>query len=231
MDELDGPEYFRPAQKECLRCGCCSENLCAKGRTSVRRCHGLTAEEARDVVAACPCSSEWTKQTAAWRNAQVRVTRLARELPVEEDAVTLLRALSRGAHAEDPNGMFPQLRLRGLAQMVSGLHAITPHGHTYLAALDDVRTRVPVLVLDMDKATRTARVEVRAWKPGEAVTVLLDHVTNDTVMDADALPGRWLEAEANPEVEHPDRLVLTHFRTVPPALMRRGWLPAETEGE
>ncbi|WNI20321.1 hypothetical protein [Actinacidiphila sp. ITFR-21] len=231
MDELDGPEYIRPAQKECPRCGCCSEDLCAKGRNSIRRCHGHTADQARDVVASCPCSSEWTKHTAAWRNAQVRVTRLARELPVPEESLTLLRALARGAHAEDPNEGFPQLRLRGLAQLVSGLYAITPHGHTYLAALDDVRAPVPVLVLDVDLPTRTARVEVRAWQQGQPVTVLLDHITNDTVMTPEALPGRWLEAEANVEVEHVDRLVLTHYRTVPLAPLRRGWLPAETDTE
>jgi hypothetical protein len=182
------------------------------------------------VVAACPCSSEWTKHTAAWRSAQVRVTRLARELPVVEEALTLLRALARGAHAEDPDEMFPQLRIRGLAQLVSGLAAITPHGHTYLAALTDVRTTVPVLVLDVDMDTRTAQVEVTAWQPGVPVTVLVDQITNDTVMDADALPGRLLEAEANVEVEHADRLVLTHFRTVPPARVRRGWVPVEVEG-
>ena len=231
MDELDGPEYLRPAPKDCPRCGCCSEDLCAKGRNSVRRCYGHTADQTREIVAACPCSSEWTKHTAAWRTAQVRVTRLARELPVVEEALTLLRELARGAHAKDPNDMFPQLRLRGLAQQVSGLFAITPHGHTYLAALDDVRAQVPVLVLDVDKPTRTARVEVRAWKPGQAVTVLLDQITTDTVMDPDALPGWWLEAEANVEVEHVDRLVLTHFRTAPSPTVHRGWLTPEAEDE
>lgn len=230
MDELLGVEYLRPEQKDCQRCGCCSEELCAKGRNSALRCQGHTAEQARDTVATCPCSSEWTRHTAAWRTAQVRVTRLARELPVVGDALTLLRTLAKGAHTEDPSGMFPQLRLRGLAQLVSGLFAITPHGYTYLAALDD-RTRVPVLVLDVDKPTRTAQVEVRDWKPGQAVTVLLDQLTTDTLVEADALPGRWLEAEANVEAEHADRLVLTHFRTEQFATRRGGWLPDEEEGE
>lgn len=231
MDDTFGPEYVRPAQRECPRCGCCSEDLCAKGRNSVRRCEGHTAEGARVVVAACPCSSEWTKHTAAWRTAQVRVTRLARELPVVEEALTLLRSLAQGAHAEDPSDMFSQLRIRSLAQLVSGMAAITPQGHTYLAALDDVRVTVSVLVLDVDIHTRTARVEVTAWKPGQPVTVQLDQITGDTVMRPDLLPGRLLEAEANVEAEHVDRLVLTHFRSVPALAAGRGWVRVEEGGE
>lgn len=216
MSESFGPEYVRPMQKACLRCGCCSEALCAKGRNSVRRCLGHTGEAAREVVAGCPCSAEWTRHTAAWRAAQVRVTRLARELPVVQEAVGLLRALARGARVEDPAGVLPQLQIRGLARLVSGLPAITPLGHTYLGALEDVRALAAVRVLTVEAATGTVRVEVPVWRPDTAVTVLLDQVCTDTGLNPGALPGRWLEAEANCGAPTLERLVLTHFRESDP---------------
>lgn len=219
MNEPFGPEYVRPAQRECPRCHCCSVDLCERGRNSVLQCQGHTSPEAREVVTGCPCSAETTKHTAAWRAAQVRVTRMARELPLAPEAETMLRELAGGkvAPAADAEA-FKQLKLRKLAADVHGMPAITGLGHTYLAGRDDVRAPVPVRVLDVDKATRTARVEVAAWRQGEPVTVLMDQVVSDSGLDVDSLPGRWLEADANCDatVMDPDRLVLTGFRASAP---------------
>ncbi|MFF2940256.1 hypothetical protein ACFVSQ_10475 [Streptomyces niveus] len=222
MDEPFGPEYVRPAQPDCSRCGCCTAALCEKGRNSILRCNGHVGDEFRDTVIGCPCSAETTKHTAAWRTAQVRVTRMARELPVVPEAEALLRTLAKGA-AEDTDGVFPQLKLRGLAQLVHGLPGITSLGHTYLAAKDDVRAAVAVLVVDVDKKARTARVEVAAWRPDKPVTVLLDQIVTDSGLDVDSLPGRWLEAEANCHADHADKLVLTGFRNSAP--LPQGWMP------
>ncbi|WNI31456.1 hypothetical protein [Streptomyces sp. ITFR-6] len=192
MDESFGPEYVRPAQADCSRCGCCTAALCEKGRNSVRRCAGSTTDEHRTTVDGCPCSAETTQRTAAWR-------------PVE-----------------DPNSLFPQLKLRGLGQLVHALPAITPLGHTYLAALDDARAPASVRVVDVDMKSRTAQVEVTAWRTDELATVLVDLIASDTGLNIDALPGSWLVAEANCHADSHDRLVLTGFRkqVSPPA----GWM-------
>ncbi|WP_284576650.1 hypothetical protein [Streptomyces sp. 2P-4] len=178
---------------------------------------GLTPEEHRETVHGCPCSAESTRGTAAWRIAQVRATRLARELPLTGDVEALLRSMAAGARVEDPDGLFPQLKVRGLGQLVHGMPAITPLGHTYLAGRDDVRSVTGVRVVDVDMQTRTARVEVPAWRPDETVTVLLDQVLSDTRFPPDLVAGRWFEAEANYEAPSAERLVLTYFRAAVPA--------------
>jgi hypothetical protein len=154
--------------------------------------------------------------------AQVRVTRMARELPLLPEAEGLLRALAAGSTSEDAEGVFPQLKLRGLGQLVHGLPAITALGRTYLAAKDDVRAATAVHVLDVDKKARTARVEVAAWRPDEPVTVLLDQIISDSGLDVDSLPGRWLTADANCHAPDADRLVLTGFRNAAP--LPAGWM-------
>ncbi|WP_434593470.1 hypothetical protein [Streptomyces sp. A5-4] len=222
MDESFGPEYVRPAQPDCSRCGCCTAALCEKGRNSLLRCSGHTSDETRPMVLECPCSGESTKHTASWRMAQVRVTRLASELPIVAEAEALLRALAGGSTSEDAEGVFPQLQLRGLARLVSGIPAISPLGFTYLAARDDVRAGAVVRVVDIDKVARTARVEVVAWRPDEPVTVLLDQIVSDSGLDVDSLPGRWLSAEANCHADTADRLVLTGFRADAP--LPAGWM-------
>lgn len=223
MDELFGPEYVRPIQKDCPRCGCCTAALCMRGRDSLTRCAGLTSSEHRETVYGCPCSAETTRRTAAWRMAQVRATRLAREMPMPPEVEDLLSELAAGRSVEDPNSLFPQLKLRGLAQLVHAMPAITPLGRTYLAARDDVRASTPVRVVDVDKKKRTAQVEVAAWRPGELATVLVDQIVSDTGFDVDSLADRWLEAEANCHAESHDRLVLTGFRPSSP-------LPSERQG-
>ncbi|MEV3895397.1 hypothetical protein [Streptomyces anulatus] len=212
MTETFGPEYVRPVQKDCPRCVCCTAALCDRGRSSVRQCSGLTPEEHRHTVDGCPCSAESTRNTAAWRIAQVRATRLARELPLTDDVEALLRAMAAGAVVDDPAGLFPQLKVRGLGRLVHGRPAITPLGHTYLAARDEKRTFTGALVVDVDMTARTARVEVPAWRVGETVTVLLDQVLSDTGFPPDLVAGRWFEVEANVDVATADRLVLTYFR-------------------
>ncbi|MFJ2206030.1 hypothetical protein [Streptomyces microflavus] len=212
MSELFGPEYVRPVQRDCPRCTCCTAVLCERGRDRTRRCYGLTSEETRGAVEFCPCSAESTPHTAAWRMAQVRATRQARELPLADDVEELLRAIAAGARVDDPDELFPQLKLRGLGQLIHGLPAITPLGRTYLAARDEVRAMTGVRVVDVDMTARTVQVEVPAWRPDETVTVLLDQVLVDTGFPDDMLTGRWFEAEANYEVADADRLVLTSFR-------------------
>ncbi|MEU2487126.1 hypothetical protein ABZ593_21265 [Streptomyces sp. NPDC012617] len=222
MDETFGPEYVRPAQSDCSRCGCCTAALCERGRTSLLRCQGHVDDGHRETVYGCPCSAETTKHTASWRMAQVRVTRMARELPLVGEADALLRALAAGRAAEDTEGAFPQLKLRGLGQIVNGLPAITPLGRTYLAAKDDVRAATAVRVVDVDAKARTVRVEVAAWRPDEPVTVLMDQITTDSGLDVDSLPGRWLTADANCHAADADRLVLTGFRNSAP--LPAGWM-------
>ncbi|WP_432001546.1 hypothetical protein [Streptomyces sioyaensis] len=213
MDESFGPEYVRPAQKDCPRCACCTVDLCDRGRDSIMQCAGLTPAEHKGTVRGCPCSAVTTPRTAAWRAAQVRVTLLARELPVSEQAEDVLRALADSREVDtDDGGLLPQLTARGLAELQGLRPVITELGRTYLAARGDVRSRAVVEVVDVDRRARTARVTVAAWRPDEPVTVLLDQITSDTGLDADMLPGRLLEAEANTEAPTADRLVLTGLR-------------------
>ena len=40
MTETFGPEYVKPAPRECPDCPCCSLALCEKGRTSLQECRG-----------------------------------------------------------------------------------------------------------------------------------------------------------------------------------------------
>ncbi|MEU6929030.1 hypothetical protein AB0A05_07680 [Streptomyces sp. NPDC046374] len=222
MEEPFGPEYVRPAQPDCGRCGCCTAALCERGQHSPLRCYGHVDTEHRTTVEHCPCSAETTRHTTAWRMAQIRATRLAREQPLVAEVEELLRALAKGVQIEDPEELFPQLTLRGLGQLVHGMPAITSLGHTYLAARDDIRETTVVQVLDVDLKTRTARVEVAAWRPGELVTVLMDQIANDSGLNVESLPGRWLEAEANCGAENADRLALTAFRNSAP--LPSGWV-------
>ncbi|QKW07006.1 hypothetical protein HUT18_11925 [Streptomyces sp. NA04227] len=215
MHETFGPEYVRPAKKDCPNCHCCTEDLCCRGRNSLLKCVGLTPQDHKKTVYGCPCSAATTKHTAAWRAAQIRVTRLAREMPVDAAAEALLRALANGGEAQDDGTLTAQLRVRGLVQTINLLPAITELGRTYLAALDDERFTTPVEVLEVDKQARTASVVVVGWHLEKSVTVLMDQVTTDTGLDVAELSGRWLEAEANCHVSDVDRLVLTGFRDAP----------------
>ncbi|MFI9026383.1 hypothetical protein [Streptomyces sp. NPDC053560] len=211
MDEPFGPEYVKPKGKDCPNCLCCTQALCERGRNSVLECAGHTTAELREVVFGCPCSAARTPKTASWRASQVRATRMAREVPLGQEAELLLRALADGRDVDEDGEHFPQLKVRGLADLEELRPVVTELGRTYLAARDDVRADTPVRVVDVDVPSRTARVEVAAWQPDKPVTVLLDQVLSDSGLDVDSLPGRWLTAEANCHADE-HRLVLTGFR-------------------
>lgn len=228
MVETFGPECVRPTQQDCRRCGCCTAELCERGRSSVLRCGGHTSPGLVQTVRGCPCSAETTRHTAAWRLAQVRVTRQAREMPLTSEADTLLRALAAGEAVQDEAGLVPSLQQRGFAQLIDLQPVITALGRTYLAARDEERAGTPVKVLDVDVKARVARVEVPAWRPEEPVTVLVDQVLNDTKLTVDELAGRWLEAEANCTAADADHLVLTRFRVSP---LPPGWVPMGGGGD
>ena len=222
------PQYVRPAQKDCPSCGCCTEDLCERGRNSVRRCMGLTHADFRDTVSGCPCSAEATTHTAAWRAAQVRVTRLALELPLTPDAETLLRTLAQdGSGVQDRAGLLPSLQVRGLVRFVDSRPQITGLGRTYLAARDDVRAVTAVRVVCVDQMARTAEVEVAGWSGDEPVTVLLDQIVTDTGVAANQVVGRWLAADVNRHVRQTDDLVLTSFRVPLPL----SWLDPNADAD
>jgi hypothetical protein len=139
------------------------------------------------------------------------------ELPVSAPAERLLRSLTGRQVPHEVGEDFPELKLRGLAQLVHGMPAITALGRTYLAAVEDNRAPTRVRVVEVDSQTRTARVEVPAWRTDETVTVLADQITSDCGLALDSLAGQWLEAEANAGAEDADRLVLVGFRPWAPA--------------
>ncbi|MFF4292192.1 hypothetical protein ACFY0N_00880 [Streptomyces vinaceus] len=215
MDEPFGPEYLRPAQPECPRCSCCTAPLCARGQHSLTGCSAHADGPARELVSSCPCSAETTKRTAAWRQAQIRVTKLAREKPLLPPVEDLLRALAEDPMAPDPHSLFDGLVALGLATRVHDLPAITPLGRRYLTARDEPRFPTPVEVQSVDESTRTAQVLVGAWDEGKTVTVLLDQLISATCLAASELPGKFMEAHANCRAESADDVVLTEITIAP----------------
>ncbi|KPI33372.1 hypothetical protein OV450_1460 [Actinobacteria bacterium OV450] len=209
MDEPFGPEYLRPAQKECPRCDCCTGPLCAKGQNSLMGCAAHADEASRESVRACPCSAETTKRTAAWRAAQISVVKLATQKPLLPEVEGLLRDLVKNPVCEDPDGLFPQLMAYKLAVEVHGCAGITPLGLRYLAAREEPRFPTPVDVLSVDSSTRTAQVVVVGWDLETPVTVLLDQLISATLLSGDELPGKALAAHANCRAKSADDLVLT----------------------
>ncbi|MGC5411157.1 hypothetical protein ACPXCX_46895, partial [Streptomyces sp. DT225] len=206
-------------------CGCCTAPLCEKGRSSVRECAGHAPAASLETVTGCPCSSATTTNTAAWRMARVRVTRLAQEERLTGEAEGVMRLLEAGENgkaAAAPDELVGPLREAGLIQTLQGMPVLTPLGRTYLHAVDEVRAPAVVRVVDVDTVERTVAVEVAAWRTGEAVTVLLDQVVADTELDAAQLPGQWLIADANCDAPDPSRLVLTRFRASAP--LPSGWI-------
>ncbi|MBT2492326.1 hypothetical protein J7E96_28220 [Streptomyces sp. ISL-96] len=215
--ETFGPEYVRPAARACSNCACCTARLCEKGATSILECLGHTASrDTRETVAGCPCSSEETRGTAAWRAGKMRATLRAELKPLPVDVEAALRAVAAGeAVAEHAEQMTP-LTLFRYVGFIDSRPAITELGATYLAARDEPRFTTPVEVELVDVTTRTARVIVVGWSLTEPVTVLLDQLTSATGLKAEELPGRFLEATANCYTEHADDLVLTTISLAPP---------------
>ena len=221
MHEPFGPEYVRPPQKDCPRCPCCTEELCARGSTSVMECVGLTSAECKGTVYGCPCSSPLTRGTHAWRVAQIRVTRVATEKPLPPDVEVVLRTLADGGEATDLT-VLAQLRVRGFAEETEAGHVVTELGRTYLILRGDHRFVTPVEVLSVDTKTRTAEVVVVGWNIKTPVTVLLDQLIAETSLTAEALPGTFLEAEANCRAESAEDVVLTKILVAPP--LPDGWM-------
>lgn len=210
------PVYVRPAQRDCPHCECCTAALCERGRYSLQRCVGHVSDVLRERVVECVCSAPSTPRTAAWMLERVRITRIAREIPVREDAMVLLRALAAGQVVQAGPDAVQQLTVRSLAEVVDGALTASARGRTYLSAVDDVREASPIRVVDVNPKRRTAQVEVSAWRVDERVTVLLDQITSDTKIPAEGLTMRWLEADANVRAGSVDELVLTSFRPMGP---------------
>lgn len=222
------PEYVRPAQRNCPDCLCCTTELCARGRSSMRRCVGHVSDAQRLTVADCACSASTTSGTAAWRLELYRVTHMARVETVKGPASDLLRALAAGEVPHAEGHVLQELTIRALATVTDEVLVITERGRAYLRAVDDVFVATPVRVTDVNLRQRTALVEVTGWEPGEPVTVLLDQLTAQTRRSVDALTQLWLQADANVGAQSAEELVLTGFRSL--VSLPAGWI-AMGDGE
>ncbi|MFC8723670.1 hypothetical protein [Streptomyces bacillaris] len=225
------PERVRPAQPDCPDCLCCTANLCAKGRTTILECFGLTSEDTRGTVRGCPCSSEETRGTAAWRAGRLRVAMHATGdrplIGIEEKA---LRATAAGADVTEYAEHITALSLRRYVAFEDNRPGITELGAAYLAARDEPRALTPVQVETVDPAARTARVIVVGWSLDQGVTVLLDQLTAATGLVPTELPGRVLEARANCRAGVADDVVLTDIRVMPPVVPAEASELGEPEG-
>lgn len=126
-------------QEPCPNCECCTAKLCAKGRTSVFECVGLSNPEAKLVVRDCPCSSPLTPGTAAHAAALLRARQHATERPMTGTAELALRCVASSAEgAADEVGHEDARLLRTWRYVVAdglGL-ALTEAGRAYLDARD-----------------------------------------------------------------------------------------------
>lgn len=227
MTETFGPVYQRPPSKECPDCSCCSAKLCERGRQSTMRCSGLTDPSTVQLVSGCPCSAETTRLTHAWRAAQIRITKHATERPLRTSVALLLRSIADGGTGEDPEGVLGMLRAhRYIADAQDGRPVITDFGRRYLEARTESRFATPVQVEAVDAKARTATVVVVGWHLTQAVTVLLDQLTNDTGLTAEELPGKFLEAHANCRAATADEVVLTQICLAP--ALPAGWMDGST---
>ncbi|MEW2068462.1 hypothetical protein [Streptomyces sp. NPDC007346] len=224
MSEPFEPEYVRPAQADCPNCTCCTVNLCVKGASSILECFGLTSEDTRSTVSGCPCSSEETRGTAAWRAGRLRVTMRATQHPLAVDVEATLRAVAAGEDVADYAEQVNTLALLRYVAFVDSRPVITELGVVYLTTLTELRSTTPVQVETVDVATGTARVVVVGWSLTDGVTVLLNQLVGATQLKAEELPGRLLEATANCGALEADDVVLTDIVVAPP-------LPASGEGE
>ncbi|MFE7928369.1 hypothetical protein ACFU6S_06445 [Streptomyces sp. NPDC057456] len=225
MTETFGPEYVRPQPKECPDCRCCSALLCGRGRQSTMRCAGLTDASTMRLVSGCPCSAETTVGTHAWRTALIRITRHATERPLHTAAALLLRFLGtpEDGTVEDPEDMLGILKAYGYAGTAEdGRPVITEFGRCYLQARADQRCTTLVQVVSVDVTARTATVLVVGWSQERTVTVLLDQLTAETGLKADALPGQVLEVEANCRAATAEEVVLTKVSVA--SALPEGWM-------
>ncbi|MFE3378810.1 hypothetical protein [Streptomyces anulatus] len=216
MNEPFGPESAKPAPVDCPDCLCCSVALCERGRITIRACAGCTPAESRPIVANCPCSSEETRGTAAWRAARYRVTTQATGHPVQVDVEAALRAVAAGDVTADMAEQIAQLVTRRFVEFEESRPVMTHLGARYLEARDEHRFRTPVEVELVDIDTRTARVIVVGWSLTAGVTVLLDQLLVETQLEPGDLVGKFLEAEVNCRAVDADDLVLTRIGVAPP---------------
>lgn len=134
-----GAEQLRPAQDDCLACGCCTRVLCEKGRTRAAGCADVAAPESVEVVRECPCSAETTAGTAAYDAARVRAAMHAEMRPLQMQAESLLRALDAGLPVgADEDGMGPLRMFRYIVDDGDGIR-VTDLGRMYLRARDGGR--------------------------------------------------------------------------------------------
>lgn len=223
MTETFGPEHVRPVQMDCPNCSCCTANLCARGATSILECFGLTSEDTRSTVRGCPCSSEETRGTVAWRAGQLRVTMHATtDRPLAVDVEAALRVVAAGEDVAEYAEQMTPLSLRRYVGFEESRPVITELGARYLKARDEHRVATPVQVETVDVATRTARVIVVGWSLTDGVTVLLDQLISATKLTAEELPGLLLEAVANCGAGAADDLVLTDVTLASP--LPPGWV-------
>ncbi|MFC8463357.1 hypothetical protein [Streptomyces sp. NPDC057250] len=215
MTETFGPEYVRPAPRECPDCPCCSVALCERGRTTPLSCQACTPQHTREIVADCPCSSETTRGTAAWRAARYGATMHALVNPVAGPVEAVLRAVAAGETPEIASEVIGVLLGRRYMALQDGRPLVTAFGVRYLEARAEERVRTPVMVEAVDIAARTARVLVPGWSLEHRVTVLLDQLLTETQLTLPDLVGVPLEAGVNCRAATADDVVLTRVSLLP----------------
>ncbi|MFG2404191.1 hypothetical protein ACGFR8_07605 [Streptomyces brevispora] len=136
--------------------------------------------------------------------------------PLSGDVEAALRAVAAGEDVSRYAEQITPLGLRRYVGFEDSRPLITELGARYLVARDERRYPTPIQVETVDIATRTARVIVVGWSITDGVTVLLDQLTSATSLEAEQLPGRFLEAVANCQALEADDLVLTDVTIAPP---------------
>lgn len=212
MIEPFGPEWVRPQASVCGTCSCCTADLCELGRASASSCAGCVADEDRAAVAGCPCSSETAHGSLAWRAVRIRAVTAATERPLPAPLEALVRAVAAGQVVSDLEGLRKVQARRYVDEGPEGLR-VTEFGRLYLAARGEARQATPIIVHDVNRRARTARVVVVGRTADRLVTVPMDILANrHTQLRPEQLPGATLHAHANTTAVHDDDVVLTQVR-------------------
>lgn len=139
-EETFGPEYIRPARRDCPNCECCKEPLCEKGKNSPIGCASYVDDECRAddeclaAVRECPCSSEASPGTVAYQAAQALAVWHATEKPLGDDDEKTLRAI-----AEEQETDVKTTRVLQAWRYITpadGTFSVTDSGRTYLETRD-----------------------------------------------------------------------------------------------
>lgn len=212
MVEPFGPDWVRPAATPCANCTCCTAALCEQGRASTSACAGSVGDADREIVAGCPCSSETAHGSLAWRAVRIRAVTAATERPLLAPLEALVRAVAAGQVVSDPEGLRIVQARRYVDEGPAGLR-VTEFGRLYLAARGEARQATPIIVHDVNRRARTARVVVVGRTADRLVTVPMDILANGhTQLRPEQLPGATLHAHANTTAVHDDDVVLTQVR-------------------